>query len=595
MRAKLVKRGSLLSLIAVFVLTSVARAEHPPAPKLLPQKTLAYLRISSVPDLTKGFNKTAFGRLFKDPKIRPLIGDLYKTGAEAFKRVEQRIGLSLDQLLRIPQGELAIALVAPESGNMALVGILEVGKSSANANKLLKQMAGGLATGGYKTSTQKAGNIKLTIHNKPDAGFFKDLVLFERDKTIYFFTDVQLAKQTLKVWDGANLKTFSTNNNFVTIMKKSLGTKEERPQVTFFVDPIEIVRVVGQDNFGVQVALSFFPRLGLDGLKGIGGSMIMGTEEFDSIMHLHILTEGKRKGILEMIALEPGEITPERFVPSDVASYMSVNWDLKKTYRLVAQAIDSFQGKGTTAESLQKNVSKNLGVDVEKEILGQLGKRFTMMQHVVQPGVVNGTSMFLALEIQDGKKFKKTFDKILNKVAQNPNQIKQKRFGGVTTYQVDFPIPRNFNEQLMRKPEVVVAIMNNYFVFSDSMKFMRHVIRRNSGQGKNLADELDFKLIQQQIGRQIKTKPAMIIFSRPGPVLKGFYDLAAKEERRKAWTQPRREGAQQNRVIGILDKALTDNPLPPFKTIEKYLTTAGALISVDDTGFHYTAFSLKRE
>ena len=593
MRAKSVT----FSILALLILVAPAVAAPPPAPQLLPQRTLAYFRINNCSQLSKDFGKTAFGKLFKDPKIRPLIADLYKQVEDAFKQIEQQIGVSLTQIMKLPQGELSVALVAPQQGDMGLVMNLDVGTQLPAAKKLLKLFDNGVKFGGYKTSTEKAGNISLTVHRKPDAGFFKELVIFDRDKTIYFVTDLELAKQMLKVWDGAKFDTFASNKQFTTIMKKSLGTKEERPQVTFFVDPIEIVKVVGKDNFGMQLVIAAFPQLGLDGLKGIGGSIIMGAEEFDSIMHLHILTEGKRKGILDMIALEPGDITPERFVPADVASYFSMNWDFQKTYNLIAQTVDSYQGQGQTAKNLRDQVSPALGVDVEKDVLGQLGKRFTMMSWVAERGKVNGAAAFYAIEVKDGKAAKATMDKIVNKVGNN--RVKQSRFGGISIYQVDLDIREGrLNPELMRKPEICFAVMNNYVVFSDSLKFMQHVIRRNNGRGKNLVADLDFKLIQNQIGQQTKTKkPAMIIFSRPGPVLESFYEMAAKEEKRKAWATPREgqgpRGGQ--RLLSVLDGALTKNPLPPFKHIEKYFATGGALISVDDTGFHYTAFSLKRD
>ena len=63
------------------------------------------------------------------------------------------------------------------------------------------------------------------------------------------------------------------------------------------------------------MASAMLPALGLGGIKAVGGSTIVGTEEFVSISHLHLLLDSSRDGILEMVALESGNLTPEDSVP----------------------------------------------------------------------------------------------------------------------------------------------------------------------------------------------------------------------------------------------------------------------------------------
>jgi hypothetical protein len=44
-----------------------------------------------------------------------------------------------------------------------------------------------------------------------------------------------------------------------------------------------------------------------------------------------------------------------------------------------------------------------------------------------------------------------------------------------------------------------------------------------------------------------------------------------------------------------LDDTLKEHPLPPFKVLAKYLAPAGAMMTQDETGFHYMSFALKRK
>jgi hypothetical protein len=72
--------------------------ERPGAPHLLPAETLAYVRIANVPELVEKFRETAMGRIVADPQVQPFVGDLYRSAAEAFRVIEDRVGVPLHEL-----------------------------------------------------------------------------------------------------------------------------------------------------------------------------------------------------------------------------------------------------------------------------------------------------------------------------------------------------------------------------------------------------------------------------------------------------------------------------------------------------------------
>src|SRR5687767_359900 len=96
--------------------TGVARAERPGAAKLLPEGTLAVVHVADSKELVKRFNETAMGRIGKDDQIRPLVGELYGTLTQAFAQIEDEVGLPLDKILSMPQGEICFAVTAPAAG-----------------------------------------------------------------------------------------------------------------------------------------------------------------------------------------------------------------------------------------------------------------------------------------------------------------------------------------------------------------------------------------------------------------------------------------------------------------------------------------------
>ena len=101
----------LISLLALALAPQAASASALAAENLLPKNTVAYVHVASVPDLVAAFQQTNIGRLIADPEIKPFLGKLYEAANKALGRVKDATGLSLDEILHIPQGELTFALV----------------------------------------------------------------------------------------------------------------------------------------------------------------------------------------------------------------------------------------------------------------------------------------------------------------------------------------------------------------------------------------------------------------------------------------------------------------------------------------------------
>ena len=372
-------------------------------------------------------------------------------------------------------------------------------------------------------------------------------------------------------------------------MRRSVGTKDERPQVSWFVDPIALFKDLSRDNTGAQIAIGMLPMLGLDGLKAAGGSMIYATEDFDSIAHMHLLMDNPRNGVLAMIALQGGDITPEAWVPVDAASYMTMNWDSSKTVDGVRKLFEQFNGEGAMGRAIKSRLSEPLGLDFEKEVIGQVGDRFTHVSWFQKPARVNSGTNLVGVRLVDASGFESTLGKI---VAKAGSRVSKKAYRGVTYYQFTPRRQQEVDQELIRQPSPAVAIVGDYLLFSDSSECLEAAISAKVAPSKTFADELDYKLIASRIQQQLgSSQPAMIAFQRPEESMRSFYELATSPTTRRKLE----ELAQTNQGLRALNDALKANPLPPFSEINKYLAPAGGMMVSDETGIHYTAFGLKRE
>ena len=574
--------------------SALAWAERPIAPKLLPEQTLAYFRVANTPELVEKFQQTSTGKLAKDEQLKPLLGQIWQIGVDAFQNAEKEIGVSLNELLKIPQGEICVALVAPQQGTPRVVAWVDCGDKLLTVEKLLDRAEKELGNSGGSRSVEVLGDVELIVHQLPNSRERK-LVYFIKEQTIVLSSDVELAKQVLAQMRGEQAEdtvTLADNRKFTAIMSRSIGTRGEEPHVTWFIDPIELARRAGRGSASTQTGLAIVSGLGLDGVKGLGGSLAFATEEFDSIFHTHMLLENPRKGVIDALALQPGEISPEPWVPADVESYTTLNWDVNKTYAEVVRLYDLFRGgDGSWQMQVLARITEQVGIDMEKDIISAVTGRLTLITWMEKPARINSQSMLFGIKLVDANASRK----VLQQLAERfPDRMNKKSYGGVEYYEIPFPEnrPGNLGEDVLRAQVGCAAVMDDYLLLANNPKLVQQAIVTKSDPSRTLATELDFKIVASKIKRQLGDAQAgMIAFRRPEESMRQLYDLANSQNIRGSL----KSQVENNKFFKGVDDALTANPLPPFAVLAQYLAPSGALVTNDETGFHYMAFSLRRE
>ncbi len=566
------------------------RAERPTASSLLPENTLAYLRLADMPETRKRFKETSLGRIAQDPKMSPLLESLYGAVIVEFQRVEERIGASLDELLSLPQGELCIAVVSPEEGPPAVVLLVEARERAPILNTVLESIDQRILERGGQLTEESNREMSLVMIELPGDRQRK-WVHCERDETILISNNLEVVQDMLAAWDGKAENRLAEDADFKTIVRRCAGPHEATPDAILFVDPIALFRRLSQGNLGAQTALAMLPALGLDGVRGVGAAVLFAEDEYDSIAHLHLLLDSPRRGVLEMLAMESGDTTPEPWVPEDVARYMTVHWNVPQTYTAFTKLFDTIRGEGELAAIVDQRLSQPLGVDFEKEILDSMDGRISFLSWMVKPARMNSQARMLAVKLKDVDQFQKTFSRFLARVGGG---FREDSFAGTTFYHLSGSGGGSAGRErpLMRDPDPSIALLDDYLLVTDSSELLKHVIATKKRNSQSLAEQLEYRLVASKIsGHPGGKKPGMIIFDRPEEAMRLMYELATSD--------PLREGlrgqAENNRFMGSVNQALNDHPLPPFAAIAKYLAPGGSLIVSDASGLHMTSFTLRRK
>lgn len=602
-RPRVVTRWLLTAVAVLGSMPALAfAAERPDAPHLLPDNTVLYVRFPNTAETVAKFQETAIGRITQDPGMKPFVSQLYGSAIEAFKEAEEQIGASLSDLLSIPQGEMCVAVVAPEQSRPAVVFLVDIGQRLPIVEKLLNRISQGISDEGARRSEQTLGETKLTIFDFP-GDEQRQAVFAVRDNVVLVTSDLEVAKGMLNAWSGKKaegVRVLSDNPDFAAIMRRCAGTEDQPPQVEFFADPVTLFARATRDNVGAQTVVALFPALGLNGIQGVGGSMTFATEEFDAMTQLHLLLDSPRKGVVELIALRAGDTTPETWVPADAASYLTLNWDLAKTYTSFAQLFDKIRGEGALASSFERPAKDRFGIDFRKDLVDAMAGRVTLVNAMVRPARLNSRANLLGVKLKDAKAFEKTLETI---VAKAGPQMSRETFAGVTVYRAATrkppakPAPEGQPKQLplgpmLRQPDPGVAIVDDYVLLSDSLDLLKQAIVAKGDTSQSLANQLEFRLVASKIRSQPGgQRPGMIAFDRPEEALRLWYEIANAEMTRQRLSQ----GAENNRFFRAVNDALRDNPLPPFAVLARYLAPSGSLLTDDDSGLHYTAFTMRRK
>lgn len=549
--------------------------QRPTAPQILPHYTLAAVRIADVPQLAERFQQTAIGRVGQDPQMKPLVGQVFGAAQEAFRKNEERVGgLTLSELLTLPQGEFSIAIVSPPEQEPGLVMLIDVKHKALQARKLIPLIEA----------------IARRIIDQLGLEWDR-LYVEERDETFILATNRLIMQSLLANWDGTGSeKTLAENDAYNAVLNRCRAQGDELPQITWFVDPIAWVRRMAGPQAAVAIAL--FPVLGLDGLQAAGGTMTFSAGDFDEVHHYHLLLSNPRTGVVDAIGLSSGDMTPESWVPADCVSYSTIRWDLRHTLNASSKLYDAIMGEGELQQFLRRRISDPLGADFEKEIIPQLTGRATYVQWIEKPVRLDGVATMIGVQLKDPKAAAPVIDKIMQKHSVF---LERQRYGTVEYWSAKNPIPARRQREggpQRRQPLPCLGIINDYFVFTDSMQGFQEAVTSKTNPDESLNGSLDFKLIASKIRRQPGgDAPGAIQFTSPEEGLRYWYDLINADDTRRRLGQ----SAENNAFFGSLQQALKNHPLPPFDVISQYMSPGGGVLINDDTGIHYTTFTLKRK
>jgi hypothetical protein len=595
----------------------------PGAPHLLPERTYLYARLDNADDLRDGLKDSSIGKMLNDPKLKPFASDLYVTLRDLFDRISDQVGVSLDELLSIPSGQVAVAMIpgkfpeddqnnqaqqaeedddSPEAirrrlarqrrreNGFAGVFIVDAGDNVDKLMAIVERLEQRATLDGYVRRDLKVEKTEIVRLLPPRQGP-PEIEYFERDGVVVLGIGHRTGQDVLDRWLEENEEpTLADSANFSSVMSRCVGAESTRPQLTFFADPYHVAErlVMRSGNMAVGLFWPMIEDLGVARLRGLGASSFRGGEIFEDIFHLHILIDPPRDGLLAVLRPETGDSTPPDWVPSDVTAYTSLHWDLPNTYENLGKIIDKFQGADSLKRLAEEPLKKRLGIDIREDLVGNLTGRYVRAIWMEPPVRLNSQSSVNAFEISDPVAAKSVIAKFRERV---PNATTVETIAGKVVYFAKQSRRGNFPENL-RRPEYCMVIVDKWIIVADSRKFLERALRAQSGAISRLVGVPEYDLVASELGVKLDgEKPFLLSYMEGSDMLRQLYDLAQADSSR----QFLRRAGENNVVARQMSDLVGRHELPPFSDFEKYFAPSGTFAYDEPTGIHFGSFTLRAD
>ncbi len=550
--------------------------------QILPRDTYFYLSMPSVEKFKESFETSSSGRLFADPALEEFKTEVSNAFSsemqESLSQVNDALGLTVDELMAIPTGEVTIAVSKASSNKMGLIMFMDYGSHESEVKGLLEKASAAL----NNVDELEAANVEhdgteLTMYNvtsdvAKQTPLAKEFGWFLKDERLVVSNSSALLKLTLDNWAGGSEKTLSSNSVYAYIMEKCESTPGAG-QMTTFVDPVGMFTALvqtgslGPQGAAAGMAIGFFPTLGINQLKGIGSSGEMGGDEFEGLSRSFLYCEQPLQAAMQVFQLDTVDPVPPSWVKEDASVWMATKWKAGEAYVAIETLFDMFQGAGAFASNIDSLSEQGPQVHIKKDVIDQLDGK---MQVVMSPGdrTSNAASddMLFAIGVKDNQ----TFADLLNKLASEPNFPGEEReVNGVTVYEIE---PGNGQT-------ISFTVANSQLLIAVGGNQLEQALR-NDNDVRPLADSDDFKAVSEHFPEGALA----VTFSRPAEQYRRLYDML-------------RDGKAAENFPGMEDMfaKIDFSKLPAFEVIEKYMAPTGGYWVGDENGVLMEQFTLKSE
>ena len=641
-----------------------------PSDTLLPNTTRGFVCVTSVKTLEEHWNKTQLGQLAKDPLMKPFIDDLRRQIDERWSDIHEKLGVTIEDLRQVASGELALAAVQTADGGPAIAIIVDVAANQKKAQDLLARISKNLTAAKAKHEKVQVEGVSVDLFTLPPDEYLilpkevakpakdaskapkgKAKPAEPRDRHIAYClkgnllvgsTQREVIQGILARLGGKKAPTLSDVPSYQATMKRCAEDAGKAvPQVRWYVQPLGYLEVARALRVETQTArkgtnpVEFFKEQGFAAIEGLGGQVDFSSEGCELVHRTAVYAPGKYEQSMKLLSfpnrpvpadpkVDDNPFKPQRWIPADVASYATFQFDVLNAFDNLDALVDALFGKGE--KGVWKDIVTQLEKDphgprinLRKELVEHLGRRVTVSTGCQVPITTTSERILIAVEVK--KDAEKAVAGAVTKFYKNDKDMRRREFEGHVIWEsispekgkTDIPdfkgpeIPgleldyggakkpvRPARAAAKREdalfPNVAVTVAHGHLLVASHYDFLIKVLSGEEARTKSgdaLADSIEYQQVTKALD-QFKAKAFCArSFGKTDEQFRATYELIRQNKMPESETML---GRLLNTVLGTGKKGvrrkqeIDGSKLPDYDFVRRHLGPAGFQAVTEEKG-----------
>lgn len=622
------------ALVGTFATGPATQAAAPACDTILPESAVACLLVADPADLEARWDRTQLGQFAADPKLQTFVEHLRDTIPRRLGNMEQRVGISVDDLQDVAGGELAWAIVARDKGRAASVLLVDTSGHADNRDALIEQIDEHLLGRESKKATTELAGIQITSYDVPP--FNED----EKPSTAAYFVygdllcvadHEGLVQELAKRVEGTNASSLKASKAYTAIMSKcSKNAGQMKPDVRWFIKPFPLVDAIRTIRTRKRTGEDRAQQLrdqGFDAIQGVGGYVHVSYDEKHDFIHRTAVyapasadaEEGQkyRLGMNILKLPNSNKLQLRNWTPRMIARYTTVNVDLLHAFDNVDTLFDTmiagYDGAFETAMERFKSDPFGPEVDFRNEIIAALGTRVCLMTDYTLPIDTDSERFLVAIDVKPKKV--DTLKVALGKYLKQDNYIEKQLEGrGIWEFQ---PEEEEYevgggDGGLFEEEEFIdveeegrlltrsaVCVTDGQLFIASDVEFLRLAFKQAT-VNESLAESFDYMAVAGALAELAPNEQCSWSFTRTDESLRPTYVLLRGNrlpESESFFARLLNEllTSPENQKNQLLRKQKLDGAeLPPFELARRYFGPTGRTVRTDDDGWFMTGVMLNK-
>ena len=624
----------------------------PPSEKIFPATTRAWLSVPDTRGLQERFDRTPYGQLVADPTMKAFVDGFRDQLSKNGKQRLAKLGLTLEDLGKVPGGEVAAAAIEATPGVLSTVLLVDTTGHEAEAKALVDRIAERLLERKATKITVPNAPPQLTVYQLPpeqdgraDAPARDRRVAFAlAPSALVVGDDAVQVGQAFAVLAQGRQDSLTTNPSFTTALGRcGKEIPATAAPIRWFIDPLGFAKAYQASNPPREKRkgpdyVAILGRQGFDAVKGIGGVVAFDhaghSLRHHTLVHAPALPGREPFGperfdlAARMLRFPDTEgIAPPAWAPRELAGWTALQWDLQTAFTSIETLFDDVVGEKGTFDDVIASLKEDPDgpqIDLQKDMVAALGKRVTLLSHHVEPIGTDSERIVIAIEATDPQRVAATVaktmaaDSDMQKIQIGTHeawelidrsmaipQIEVETPGGAVAHadrhEGDDDSAHRRRQRLREKeekllPHSAVTVAHGHLLIASHRDILERVLA-NPGGADSLAAAADYKSTAAELARLFPGKAAVRSFGREDETIKPTYELLRQGSMPKSKSV---FGQLLNGILGdgkpgtVREQKIDGSTLPEFESVRRYFGTTCLGMETTEEGWYMAGAALPR-